>query len=146
MYQHHKRQGADIVIEVPKHDPLMKWPTWGYVTVWNFYISIFVRFTANKLGRLLTLGRIFIMQTLKSSPSSCSFSSSWQDFGWTEKFFLHMFYLLLLLTLVNRYSLDTPANSFVKVPFIIISGASNSPNKCKELNMALKTVEQARVL
>ena len=32
------------------------------------YISIFTRFIANKLGRQLTLGRIFSMQTTKSSP------------------------------------------------------------------------------
>ena len=71
MYQHHNRQGADIVAEAPKHDPLIKWPIWGHVTVWKIYISIFMRFIANELGRLLTLGRIFITQMLKSSPTSC---------------------------------------------------------------------------
>ena len=71
MYQHHNRQGADIVLEAPKHDPLIKWPTWDHVTVWKIYISIFMRFIANKLGRLVTLGRIFITQMLKSSPTSC---------------------------------------------------------------------------
>ena len=34
-------------------------------------ISSFTRFTANKLGRLLTLGGIFSTQRLKSSPTSC---------------------------------------------------------------------------
>ena len=72
MYRHHNRQGADIVLEAPKHDPLIKWPTWGHVTVWKIYISIFMRFIPNKFGRLLTLGRIFITQMLKSSPTSCS--------------------------------------------------------------------------
>ena len=71
MYQHHNRQGADIVLEAPKHDALIKWPAWGHVFVWNIYISIFMKFVANKLGRLLTLGRIFIVETLKSSPTSC---------------------------------------------------------------------------
>ena len=36
-----------------------------------------MRFIANKLGRLLTLGRIFITQMLKSSPIS-SFPDCWK--------------------------------------------------------------------
>ena len=59
MYQHHNRQSADLVVEAPKHDPLIRWQTWGHVIVWKIYISIFIRFIANKLGRLLALGRIF---------------------------------------------------------------------------------------
>ena len=51
-----------------------------------------------------------------------SFTSSRQDFGRTRKLFLRMFYWLLLLRRVNRYSLDTPANSFVSIPCIVISG------------------------
>ena len=88
MYRHHNRQGANIVLEAPKHDPLIKWLTWGHVTVWKIYISIFIRFISNKLGRLLTLEKIFITQTLKLSPTSCSFSPSRQCF-WTDcrKFF-----------------------------------------------------------
>ena len=39
--------------------------------LWNIYISTFVRFIANKLGRLLALGKIFSTQTLKLSPTSC---------------------------------------------------------------------------
>ena len=63
---------------------------------------------------------------------------------WTDwQFFLYMFYLLLLLTRVNRYSLDTPVNSFVKVPSIVISGACC---QCQELNTSLKAVQEARVL
>ena len=38
------RQGADIELETLKHDPLIKWPTWGRVAVWKIYISIFMRF------------------------------------------------------------------------------------------------------
>ena len=54
-----------LALETPKHDPLIKWPTWGHVTVWKICISIFMRFIANKLGRLLTLGRILLItQTL----------------------------------------------------------------------------------
>ena len=71
MYWHHNRQGDDLMLEAPKHDPLIKWPTWGHVATFKIYISIFMRFIANKLGSLLTLGRIFRTQTLKSSPISC---------------------------------------------------------------------------
>ena len=71
MHQHHSRQGADFVVEAPKHDPLIKWPTWGHMTIWKIYISIFMRFIANKFGRLLTVRRIFTMQMLKSSLTSC---------------------------------------------------------------------------
>ena len=73
MYRHHNRQGVDIVLEAPKHDPSIKWPTRGHVTVWKICISIFMRLIAKKLGRLVTLGRVFITQTLKSSPTSCCF-------------------------------------------------------------------------
>ena len=73
----HNRQRADMVLEAPKHDPLTKWSTWGHMTVWKFYISIFMRFKANKLGRLLILGRIFIMQTLK--PTSCLNYKMWKS-------------------------------------------------------------------
>ena len=41
------------------------------MTVWKIYRSTFTRFISNKLGRLLTLRRIFSMQMLKSSPTSC---------------------------------------------------------------------------
>ena len=71
MYLHHNKHGADLIVEAPKHDPLIKWPTWGHVTVWKIYISIFTRFITNKLRILLTLGGIFSMQTLKSSPTCC---------------------------------------------------------------------------
>ena len=43
--------------------------------------------------------------------------------GRTGNSFSRMFYWLLLLTRVSRYSLETPVNNFVEVPFIVISGA-----------------------
>ena len=73
MYRHHNRQGAELILKAPKHDTFIKWPTWGHVTVWKIYISIFMRFIANKaneLDRLLTSGWIFSTQTLKSSQTS----------------------------------------------------------------------------
>ena len=30
MYGHQTRQGADLVSEAPKHDPLIKWQKWGH--------------------------------------------------------------------------------------------------------------------
>ena len=71
MCRYHTRQGANLVLEAPKHDPLIKLPTWGHMNVWKIYISTFMRFIANKLGRVLIFGKIFSMQTLKSSPTSC---------------------------------------------------------------------------
>ena len=70
-YGQQSRQAADLVKETPKHNPLITWPKRGHVTIWKIYISTFVTFIANKLGKLLTLGRIFSMQMLKSSPTSC---------------------------------------------------------------------------
>ena len=40
-------------------------------------MSISVKFLVNKLGRLLILGRIFITQTVRSSPTSC-FPDCWK--------------------------------------------------------------------
>ena len=57
--------------ETPKYVPLIKWPIRGHVTVWKIYVSTFVMFTINKLGRLQILGTIFSTQTLKSSLTSC---------------------------------------------------------------------------
>ena len=37
MYWHQTRQGANLVQEAPKHDPSMKWPTCGLMTVWKIY-------------------------------------------------------------------------------------------------------------
>ena len=57
MYRHQTKQGSDF--DAPKVGLLIKWPTWGQVTAWEVYLFIFVRFIADKLARLLTLGRIF---------------------------------------------------------------------------------------
>ena len=65
------RQGANLAQEAPKHDHLIKWPTWSHMIVWKIYIATFTRFIANRLSRLLIFGRIFSTQTLKSSPISC---------------------------------------------------------------------------
>ena len=65
------------VLEAPKHEPLIKWPTWGHMTPWKIYISISMRFIASKLGRLVTLRKIIIMQRLKSLPISC-FPDYWK--------------------------------------------------------------------
>ena len=96
MYEHHIRQSAAIALEAPKQESLIKWTTWGHVTVWK--ILIFMRFIANKLVRLLTLGRIFSMQSLKLSPTSStfsfSFSPSWQDFGRIGNFFANVLLLV----------------------------------------------------
>ena len=64
------RQGAELVAETPKHDPLII-NIRSSDCLKNLYISILMRFIGNKLGRLLTIGRIFSTQTLKSSPISC---------------------------------------------------------------------------
>ena len=57
MYRYHNRQVDNLVQEFPKHDPLIKWPTWGHMAVWKIFISTLTRFISNKPGRLLTLGR-----------------------------------------------------------------------------------------
>ena len=55
-------QGAGLMKEAAKHDHLITWLTWCHVIVWKIYTFS---------SRLLTLGGIFIMPTLKSSPTSC---------------------------------------------------------------------------
>ena len=48
-----------------------------------------MRFIANKLGRLLTLGKIFSTQTLKGSPASCiMFPEHHSALKYNEKKFL----------------------------------------------------------
>ena len=130
IYQHHNRQGADLVLEARQHDSLIKWTIWGQVTVWKIYISIFMRFIANKLSRPLTLG---ITQTLKLSSTTYSFSfcvcalahnalqlpffffffffsfyfsPSQQDFGRTGKNYLPFFVPLLLWVRVTRIGVN----------------------------------------
>ena len=46
-----------------------------HVAVWKIYISTFTTLMAAKLGKVLTTGRSFSMQMLKSSPTSCFFFS-----------------------------------------------------------------------
>ena len=53
------------------NDLLIRWPMWGHLTFWKIYISTLTRLIATKLGRVLTSGRSFSMQTLTSPP--CSF-------------------------------------------------------------------------
>ena len=92
MYQYHTTQGANFLYEVSKHDPLIKWPKWGHMSVWKIYISTFTWFIANKLCRLLTLGKIFSMQMLKLSPASYFVCNSnhlvlakcGNNFGWVN--------------------------------------------------------------
>ena len=57
----------------------------------NLYLY-FKRFIANKIGRLLTLGRIFSTQTLKSSPASCmiNFEEVHYDFFYLETIISHI--------------------------------------------------------
>ena len=62
---------------------LIKWSYLDYVTVWTFYISAFTRLMATNLGMLLTTGRRFSTQTLKS----------WL----TCVFFLGMLFALMLI-------------------------------------------------
>ena len=50
------------------HDLLTMWPTWGHESTRNFFISIIKSLMGSKPGRLLTGGRRFSTQTLKSSP------------------------------------------------------------------------------
>ena len=53
------------------HNPLIRWPVWGHDTIWVIYIFTFTRLKATKRGRVLTSGRRFSTQTLRSSPTSC---------------------------------------------------------------------------
>ena len=47
----------------------------GHVTVWKIFMSTFTRLFATKLGKILTWGKRFNAQTLKSSRTSCYISS-----------------------------------------------------------------------
>ena len=99
MYQHNNRQVADVVLEASKSDPLIKWPTWGHVTVWKIYISIVISFIADKRGRLWTLTRIFTPK-LKSSPTSCLiYISHCSFFGYINTSFIK--YTLGFLSLIK---------------------------------------------
>ena len=45
----------------------------NHLSIWKIYISTVTRFIATKLGKVLTLGRRFSMQMLKSLTTSCFF-------------------------------------------------------------------------
>ena len=45
----------------------------NHLSIWNISISTVTRFIATKLGKVLTLGRRFSMQMLKSLTTSCFF-------------------------------------------------------------------------
>ena len=75
--------------ESPKHDPLIKRPTWGHATVWKIYITTCTRFVDKKLSRLLTFGTIFSTQKLRSSQKF-SFSFSIFQEKWISKFLIHV--------------------------------------------------------
>ena len=51
-------------------DLLIMWQQWGQAMIWKFSISTFTKLMANKLGRMLTLGKRFSTQVLKSSPTA----------------------------------------------------------------------------
>ena len=89
-------------------NPKVTWSHVGRVTNLKNHISVFARIITTKLGRMLTSGRMFRMQTLKSSPTCCFFlffllvSVS----GWTYGSFFSIFDGLLLKFRVIKYSID----------------------------------------
>ena len=87
------------------HDPLIMWPCEirGSLTGWAS--------ARKRLSRYQLLVLVLFLFLLLN-----------RIFDGMANFFLHMFYLLLLLTGVNWYSLDTPTNSFAKVLSIVFSG------------------------
>ena len=44
MQAKYTRQSTDLVLETSKHDPLIKWITWGHATVSKICISTFTQF------------------------------------------------------------------------------------------------------
>ena len=53
------------------HAPLSSWPMLRHVTIWKVYTFTSTRLIDTKLGAVLTSGRRFITQKLKSLPTSC---------------------------------------------------------------------------
>ena len=53
------------------HYPLIPWPTWSCDNFKKSYISTITRCMGSKSGKVLTYGRKFRTQTLKSSPNPC---------------------------------------------------------------------------
>ena len=58
------------VPHIKSHNPFKKVVTWSHVTNLNNYTPTLSWFRTTKLGRVLTSGRSFSMQTPKSSPNS----------------------------------------------------------------------------
>ena len=59
-------QWLTTVMALKPCDSLNTWPTWGYVTVWKIYISPFIILMAIKIYKVLTSGRSFSPQNLKT--------------------------------------------------------------------------------
>ena len=53
------------------HYPLIPWPTWSCDNFKKSFISTITRCMGSKSGKVLTYGRKFSIQTLKSSPNPC---------------------------------------------------------------------------
>ena len=78
IHGHQTRQGADLhreasILRTTPRDALIKWLTWGVVTIWKNYISTIIKLMSSKHYMVLTYGRRFSMKTLKPSPTSCIF-------------------------------------------------------------------------
>ena len=58
-----------------------------YIYAWSFD-QVTTRFIANELGKLLTLEKIFIRQTLKSSPTSCFYFLLDESHFWNIKYMI----------------------------------------------------------
>ena len=74
-HEQQTRQSAACSKRLPSlkpYDLLITWHTWGYVTNWIIYISIIKKLMISKPGKVLTYGKRFSTQTLKSLPTSCS--------------------------------------------------------------------------
>ena len=101
-----KMTSLDVLLPIMSHDPLIRWPCEirGSLTGWVSARKRLSRYRVLVLALFLFLLLDRILDGLAN-------------------FFLHMFYLLLHLTHVNRYSLGTPTNSFVKVLSIVFSDA-----------------------
>ena len=53
------------------HDSFNMWTTWSYVAIWKIYIYPSIILMAINIDKVLTPGRSFSTQTLKSWPASC---------------------------------------------------------------------------
>ena len=119
----------------------------GKVLTYFDFISTFTRLMATKSGRLLTLGRKFSTQTLKSSPTSCfsSFSLSRQCF-WMDcrNFCLGTFYNSLprkRMTKIGLISLETLKYVSVKIFLNLLFETRVAHN----MSYALQTIKKVEV-